>query len=48
MPDNSKVVIKIGANPFSEQEEQEIFGGNIEKIFPDAILLHRTFVSLYS
>ncbi|MDR0606432.1 MAG: helix-turn-helix domain-containing protein [Bacteroidales bacterium] len=45
---NFEIVVKIRVNPLSEHEEKEIFGGNIEKNFPDAILLHRMFVPLYS
>lgn len=44
---NFEIVIKIKANPLSEQEENETFGGNVEKTFPDAILLHRIFLPLY-
>ncbi|MDR1593720.1 MAG: helix-turn-helix domain-containing protein [Prevotellaceae bacterium] len=45
---NFEIVIQIKVNPLSEQEENDIFGGNIEKKFSDAILLHRMFVLLYS
>jgi hypothetical protein len=44
---NFEIVIKITVNPLSEQDEKDIFGGNIEKFFPDAILLHRMYISLY-
>jgi hypothetical protein len=43
---NFEITIKIKAIPLSEQEERETFGGNIKNIFPDAILLRRTFLPL--
>jgi hypothetical protein len=45
---NFEVVIKMQVNPMSEQEENETFGGNVERNFPDVILLHRMFLPLYS